>query len=51
MDFCVGVEFESQNFDFTGLEIKFSIELYPYHAYFTSRIYNIADVLKIEHTQ
>ena len=35
----------------TEFKIKFPIEWYAYHAYFTSRIRNIEDVLKIEHTR
>ena len=35
----------------TEFKIKFPIEWYVYYAYFISRIRNIEDVLKIEHTQ
>ena len=40
-----------KNFYETEFKIKFPIEYYASYAYYTSRIPNIADVLKIEHVQ
>ena len=49
--FAWAVTSNFKNFGLTYLQIKFLIEWYAYHAYFSSRICNIADVLKMEHTQ
>ena len=49
--FCVGVSIEFKKIYLTKFKIKFPIECYVYYAYFISRIRNIEDVLKIEHTQ
>ena len=49
--FCVGGDIKFKKFDFIELKIKIAIDWYAYHQYRDSRIKNIADVLKIEHTQ
>jgi len=41
----------SKKNNLTEFKIKFPIEWYAYNAYLISRIRNIEDVLKIEHTQ
>ena len=48
--FCVGGDMKFKNFGFIEFKIKIAIDWYAYHQYCGSRIWNIADVLKIEHT-
>ena len=49
-DFCVGGAHKTQNFlFFSELQIKFAIVWYACHEYWNSRIWFIANVLKIEH--
>ena len=49
--FAWAFQLKFKNVNLNEFEIKFPIEWYVYYAYFISRIRNIEDVLKIEHTQ
>ena len=50
-NFAWVVKSNFKNFGLIEFKIKFHIEWYAYHAHSNSRICNIEDVLKIEHTQ
>ena len=49
--FCVGGIMNFKNFDCIGFKIQIAIDWYVFYQYCDSRISNIANVLKIEHTQ